>query len=163
MKAIFTDLKFTPTSDIRYLTSMSEQARSSEEIKAALKESAREVVILDEMIRLGFWHEKGEIPEDPADEIRRRGELQHELSQLRLDLRKLHNEKKLLQEYRKRRLEESRRKQKETKDRRERERLERAEAWRLKKQEEIVYLGEGVSAGLNNAENNLERLATYQL
>ena len=142
---------------------MTEQARSSEEIKAALKESTREVVILDEMIRLGFWHEKGEIPEDPADEIRRRGELQHELNQLRTEMRKLHNEKKLLQEYRKRRLEESRLNQKETKARRERERLERAENWRKKKQNEIVYLGEGVSAGLNITENNLERLATYQL
>jgi len=142
---------------------MIEQARSSEEIQAALKESTREVVILEEMIRLGFWHEKGVIPEDPADEIRRRGELQHELNQLRGEMRKLHNEKKLLQELRKRRLEESRRKQKETKERRQRERQERAEAWRQKKEQEIVYLGDGVSAGLNNTENNLERLARYQL
>ena len=46
------------------------------------------------------------------------------------------------------RMEESRERQKETKLRRLRERQERAEAWRDRKGREILYLGEGVSAGL---------------
>jgi retron-type reverse transcriptase len=115
------------------------------------------------MIRLGFWPAEGEVPHDPADEIRRKGDLRRELSELRSESRRLHNEEALVKEARKRRLAESRRKQQETRERHERERQERAEQWRLKKQREIVYLGQGVSAGLNNSECDQERLSSYGL
>lgn len=147
---------------------MTEPARTQEEIQEALKHASRDVVILEEMIRLGFWPAAGEVPQDPADEIRRRAELRRELGEMRGEMRKLHDEKRLLQEARKQRLAESRRKQKENKERRERERRERAEQWRAKQATEIVYLGESVSAGLNDTQcdearltaNNLPRLAT---
>jgi retron-type reverse transcriptase len=142
---------------------MTEEARTREEIAAAVKQSSREVVILEEMIRLGFWPASGIIPEDPADEIRRRGELQRQLNALRGENRKLHNEAALLKEARKQRLVESRRKQQETKERRERQRRERAEAWRRKQETEIVYLGEGVSAGLNQTLCDQARLESKGL
>lgn len=128
-----------------------------------MRESSREEVILEEMIRLGFWPAEGEIPQDPADEIRRKGEIVRELADLRAELRRLGNEEALKREARKQRLAESRRKQQETRERRERERQERAEQWRLKKQQEIVYLGQGVSSGLNNTACNEERLRSYGL
>jgi retron-type reverse transcriptase len=142
---------------------MSEEARTREEIYAAVRQSSREEVILEEMIRLGFWPARDKIPEDPADEIRRRGELRRLLGELRAASRKLHNEDALIKEARKQRLAESRRKQQENKERRERERRERAEAWRQKQAKEIVYLGEGVSAGLNQTACDEARLASYQL
>ena len=55
-------------------------------------------------------------------------------------------------------MQESRERQKETKLRRLRERQERAEAWRARKSHEILYLGEGVSAGLNSIETDLDKL-----
>src|SRR3569832_1559993 len=61
------------------------------------------------------------------------------------------------------RFEESRRKRQETKERRERDRIERAEAWQHRKQQEIPYLGDGVSAGLNHTDCNEERLHSYGL
>ena len=142
---------------------MSEQPRTRQELYDRIRQVGREEFILEEMIRYGFWPAQGEIPEDPADEIRRRGELQRELSKLRAENNVLHNEealrKRLLQE----RLAKSRQKRQETKERREKEKQQRADAWREKKEQEISYLGEGVSAGLNYTDCNEERLQSYGL
>ena len=54
-------------------------------------------------------------------------------------------------------------KRKETKQRRERERKRRADAWRERKRREIVYLGEGVSAGLSRVELDRARLDAHGL
>jgi retron-type reverse transcriptase len=142
---------------------MSEQARTRQELEERLRQTSREEVVLEEMIRLGFWPAEGQIPEDPADEIRRRAELKRQLDALRAENRRLHNEQALIKEMRKRRLLESRRKRQETKERRERERQARAESWRLRKQQEIVFLGSGVSAGLNHTACDEERLRGYGL
>jgi retron-type reverse transcriptase len=142
---------------------MAVKGRKYEEIVEAIRHSTRDEVILEEMIRFGFWPAEGEIPQDPADEIRLRGELQRELSETRSHNRRLQDEETLKVEARKRRLEESRRKQQENKERRERERQERAESWRLKKEKDIVYLGDKVSRSLNYTECNEERLKSYEL
>lgn len=142
---------------------MTDQPRTRQELYDRIRKSSREEVILEEMIRLGFWPAQGEMPQDPADEIRRRGEIQGELSDLYKQNRILNNEEALKKQLYQQRLEESRRKRQETKERRERERQERAEAWRQRKQEEIVYLGDRVSGGLNYTECNQERLQTYGL
>lgn len=137
---------------------MSEQPRTREELYEQVRGVGREVFILEQMIRLGFWHARGELPNDPADEIRRESELQQELTRLRQENRKLYNEEALLKELRTKRLAESRKKQQETKERRERERIERAEEWKRKKENEIVFLGANVSGGLNQFESDEERL-----
>ncbi|MUG93371.1 RNA-directed DNA polymerase [Scytonema sp. UIC 10036] len=142
---------------------MTDQPRTRQELYERIRQIGREEFILEEMIRYGFWPAEGTIPQDPADEIRRAGEIRRELEKLRQESSRLRNEKELRKEMLKQRLAESRRKRQETKERRERERQERAEAWKQKKQQEIVYLGEGVSAGLNETEGNNERLQSYGL
>ncbi|MFW6357691.1 MAG: reverse transcriptase family protein [Chroococcales cyanobacterium] len=137
---------------------MTDQPRTRQEILARIKQVGREVVILEEMIRYGFWPAEGEMPEDPADEIRRRVEIRQELAKLRQENQRLQDEKALRKRLRKQRLEESRRKRQENKERRERERIERAKAWQEKKAHDIVYLGEEVSGGLNFTESNTARL-----
>lgn len=140
-----------------------QQPRTRQELYDRIRQSSREEVILEEMIRLGFWPAEGEIPADPADEIRRGGEIQRELNELYLQNRQIHNETYLKKQVYLQRLEESKRKRQENKERRERERQERAEAWRQRKEQEIVYLGDRVSAGLNDSEYNQERLESYGL
>jgi retron-type reverse transcriptase len=140
-----------------------QRPRTRQELYDRIRQTSREEFILEEMIRLGFWPAQGEMPEDPADEIRRRGEINRELQELYKQNRNLHNEEKMLKELRKRRMEESMRKRKETKERREKERLDRAASWQNKKKQDIIYLGEGVSTGLNNRESDSERLASYNL
>jgi len=142
---------------------MSEQPRTRQELYEQVRKVGKEEYILEEMIRYGFWSSQGTIPEDPADEIRRAGEIRRELEELRRESSRLHNEQKLRKEALKRRLAKSRKKQQETKERKERERLERAEAWKQKKEREIIYLGEEVSGGLNKDEGNLERLKSNNL
>src|SRR5687768_2772057 len=95
------------------------QPSTREELYERIRSSSKDEVILEEMIRLGFWPARGEVPGDPGDEIRRRGELQRQLEELREKGRRLYNEKALIAEARKARMAESKRKQKETKERRE--------------------------------------------
>ena len=142
---------------------MTNQPRTRQELYDRIRRSSRDEVILEEMIRLGFWPAAGEMPKDPADEIRRKGEIMREHEDLRAQNRQLHNEEALKKEALAQRLAESKRKQQETKERRERERQERLEIWELKKQQEIVFLGEGVSAGLNKTEYDRDRLQSYGL
>ena len=140
-----------------------ERPKTRDELYERIRQTSRTEFILDDMSRLGFWPERGVMPQDPAEEIRRRGELQRELALLRQENSLLYNEQALLKEMRKRRLAESRRKRQETKERRERERQQRAAAWKSRQESEIVFLGEAVSGGLNYAECDVERLQSYGL
>jgi retron-type reverse transcriptase len=142
---------------------MSDQPRTREELYARIRQVGREEFILEEMIRYGFWPAEGQIPNDPADEIRRKGELERELTELRREANQLYNMESLRKRMLKERLAQSKLKRQETKERRERERLAKAQAWREKKGQEIIYLGEEVSAGLNNTQGDREKLENYGL
>ncbi|QDU82304.1 Reverse transcriptase (RNA-dependent DNA polymerase) [Polystyrenella longa] len=132
--------------------------RSRQEILDQIRETSRDEFILDEMIRRGFWPKEGELPEDPADEIRQREELRRKLHSLTTEDRKLSDVEKLKREARRQRLAESRLKRQETKERRLRERAEKAEAWREQYTRDIVYLGSDVSGGLNQQKIEIEEL-----
>src|SRR5436305_12525818 len=134
-----------------------------QELYDRIRESSKDEVILEEMVRLGFWPRQSQGPQDPAEEIRRRGELERLLRSLTTEQVRLQNPEAIKKAWRKRRMEESRRKRQETKERRLRERQERAEAWRRRKEGEILYLGEGVSAGLNGRDGDDARLAASGL
>lgn len=131
---------------------------SQDDIFARVRRTSREQVILEEMIRLGFWPERGSMPEDPTEVVFRRTEIRNELSALRSQNARLHDEAAVRKLMRKRRLAESRQKRAETKERRERERVERTEAWRERKNREVLYLGEGVSGALAHTECDEARL-----
>ena len=113
-----------------------------QEIYDRIRESSRDEVILEEMIRLGFWSRDTDKPEDPAEDIRRQGELEREQRRLTQEAARLRNIEALHEEARRKRMEEFRRRRQETKERREQERVQRAAAWQESKQKEIVYLGD---------------------
>lgn len=141
-----------------------EQPRTRQELYEQIREQGgKDAFVLEEMIRLGFWKQPTGLPDDPADELHRAIELQRKLNDLRVESRKLGNEQTLIKEARKKRLAESRQKQKETKERRKREREERAANWQKRKETEILYLGENVSAGLNQFESDIKRLQANDL
>lgn len=143
---------------------MFQQPRTRQELYEQIRENGgKDAFVLEEMIRLGFWQSGTGLPNDPTEEIRRIGDLNKELNDLRQQNRQLHNEQALIKELRKRRLAESRQKQKETKERRKLEREQRAQSWQTRKQKEILYLGEDVSKGLNRFETNEERLQEKNL
>lgn len=131
---------------------------SRESLYERMRRTSREEVILEEMIRLGFWPAQGQIPDDPADEIRRTHDLQRELGALKIKMRTLGNEAKLRKLLRKQLFEKAKQKRAETKQRHERERVERAERWAERKSGEILYLGAGVSAALGKSDCDCTRL-----
>lgn len=61
----------------------SERPKTRDELYERIRQSSKDEFIVEDMIRLGFWPERGVMPQDPAEEIRRRGELQRELGELR--------------------------------------------------------------------------------
>src|SRR3954462_2979951 len=129
-----------------------------QELYDRIRATSKSEVVLEEMIRLGFWPRDAGGPENPAEDIRRRGELERLLVSLTTERVRLHNPEAIKKAWRQQRMEESRRKRRENKERRLRERRERAEAWRQRKGQEILHLGAGVSAGLNHKDGDDARL-----
>jgi RNA-directed DNA polymerase len=142
---------------------MTEQPRTRQEIYDRIRESSKDEYILAEMIRLGFWSSNSDVPNDPAEEIKRRGEIQRELDKLRTENRRLHNEEALKKAALQQRMAAARQKRQETRERREKERQERATAWATQQSQTISYLGAEVSQGLNFTTSNRERLQANRL
>lgn len=128
-----------------------------------IRSSTKDEVVLEEMVRLGFWPRRGTIPLDPADEIRERAEMERELAALRTEQTRLGNIEALKKELLKRRLLESKARQAETKARRERERVARADAWKVAKSKDILFLGRGVSGGLSERTSDETKLGAQGL
>jgi hypothetical protein len=134
-----------------------------QELYDRIQTSSKDEVILEEMIRLGFWPAKGSVAGDPAEEIRRRGELERLLVSLTTEKVRLHNPEAIKKAMREQRMAESKRKRQENKERRLREAQERAAAWQQRKGREILYLGDGVSGGLSGVEGDDARLTAAGL
>jgi len=120
---------------------------------------SRQGVILQDMIRLGFWPKNEGAPSLPEQLITREAELNREIRALLTEQRRVENPEAMLKQMRKERMAESRQKREETKQRREQERKERAEQWKQRKEGEILYAGEGFSGGLNHTGSDAEKLA----
>jgi RNA-directed DNA polymerase len=142
---------------------MTDQPRTRQEIYDRIRTTSKDEYILEEMIRLGFWESDRQMPEDPAADIRRRGEIQRELQTLRQENRRLNDEAALKRAALQQRMAAARQKRQETKERREQQRQAKAAAWADRQSQSISYLGPEVSQGLNRTASNLERLQEHRL
>jgi len=124
------------------------EGRSREEVRAAVREEGMHKVILDDMVRLGFWDPNGGQNAEYTTLVAEASRLQRKLRQLQHELANTHDIEAMRQAAHKARLKAARAKRAETKARREQARKERAAAWALRKQKELLYLGEGVSEQL---------------
>jgi RNA-directed DNA polymerase len=129
-----------------------------QEIYDRIRDTSRNEVILEEMIRLGFWKQNDNVPQDPATEIKRAGELERQLRSLTVENTKLKDVDALRKAARKERMKESRERQKETKEKRLAAREQRATAWKQRKQTDVTYLGQSVSNTLNHRQSDAQRL-----
>ncbi len=121
-----------------------------EETYARIRASSKDAVIREEMIRLGFWKPADGSPDQMSDDwLEKRIELNQEIRKLANKQRRYENRQAMLLDMRKARMKAAREKREETKKKREEERRRKAAAWNEKKTNDIVYLGDGVSAGLN--------------
>jgi RNA-directed DNA polymerase len=113
-----------------------------------IRESSKDEVILDEMVRLGYWPRGEGKPSLSEELIKRNGEIGRELSELYSKQARWANPEKALKEMHKQRKKAAMERRKETKARHEKLRAERAAAWAERRKREILYLGADVSAGL---------------
>lgn len=142
---------------------MSEQKLTRQEIYQRIRETSKEDVILSEMIRLGFWQKDQEKPSLAEEFIARRAELQSKLHQLGKQYRLYQDPEKALKELHKERKAKALAKREQTKQAQNQNRHERAVNWHEKQQNGIYFVGENLSFGLDNTEENRELLNKYHL
>ena len=140
---------------------MSDDKRAA--IRARVHETSKDEVILEEMIRRGFWKENAAQPSLPAELIARQGEVRRELEQLAADASTYTNPERALKLLQAERMKAARERRVETKLRHAKIRHDRATAWHARQGREITYLGEGVSAALSGAAGKPERLKALKL
>ncbi len=134
-----------------------------QELYERVRASSREEVTLAEMQRLGFWPANDPGLAAAEELIRREAELSQALRALGKDVRIAEDPVLALKAMRKERMAKARARREETKQRRARERFERASAWHRRQACEILYLGEDVSASLNEARSDIDKLVRAAL
>ena len=134
-----------------------------QELYDRIKASSKDAVILEEMIRLGFWKRDENAPSVPEQLIFQEAEIMKELNVLLEKQRKFQNRDLALKEMRTARMQASKLKQSEKKELRKKNAEAKALKWKETSAREILYLGENVSAGLNSITSDSERLALSQL
>jgi retron-type reverse transcriptase len=139
---------------------MSERQEIYDRIRAL---GGRDRLILEEMIRTGFWKPGSAETAVPEALLAREAELLGEMRSLNAKQQVYADRDRALKAMRKERLRLSREKRKETQARREQEAAARREAWAKRKRDEILYLGEDASSQLNDLASEPERLAKWGL
>jgi len=143
---------------------MSTAPTSREALYERIRATSREQVTLDEMQWLGFWPaDDDKIVSVEAELIRRETELNQALHALGNELRQIEDPVLALRRMRKERMAQAKLKREETRQRRARERHERALAWHARSTRQVLYLGDGVSAGLNDTRSDAGQLARLAL
>lgn len=123
----------------------------------------KEGFVLAEMKRLGFWKEQEGAPSMSEQLIKEKGDLYVELNKLLEKQKRYDNKEKMLKEMHQKRMKDALQRRQETKERQKKEKEERARVWADKKTRDIVYLGDGVSGGLNDKNADTARLAATGL
>jgi retron-type reverse transcriptase len=124
-----------------------------------LVSSANDWQVLERMRVNGFWPWHKNIPEDPAAEVRERTQIEAELGKLRATSMAGVDPVKALAEERKRRWDESKKRRKEAKARRAAEHEKRRKDYVVFRKNNVVHLGAGVSAGLQDVTSRTTDLA----
>jgi RNA-directed DNA polymerase len=144
-------------------TTASSEPLSRKELYKRIRESSKDAVILEEMVRLGFWPAAGTMPDDPAEDIRREGELRAELRALQTEQARIADPERLRQQIRMERFAAARERRKETKARQLAVREAKAKAWRETRRHDLPYLGDGVSGGLSGRAADVAKLQQHGL
>jgi RNA-directed DNA polymerase len=142
---------------------MSDNRLTRQQIYDRIRETSKDEFILQEMKRLGFWNKTNDAPSLPEQLIKKEGDLQRELNDLNREKQRYNNKEEVLKDMRRKRMEAAKEKRKATKERKEQVRIARAANWAEHKNRDIVFLGEGVSGGLNNEEGDSTLLHTKGL
>ena len=122
--------------------------KNRKELYERIARGGKDEVIIEEMVRLGFWPNTSPPPSDPPNDVRRMGELRARLTQLRQQAQGLRNLAQLEKDLKKQRLAESKKKRELNKQKLLGERAASKAETQQKKTRELTYLGPTVSVGL---------------
>ena len=122
-----------------------------------------EGVLLPRMRTHGFWPAKQGVPADPPDEAAERARIEQELTELQRAQSAVKNPEQALAAERKRRWEESKKRRAENKAKRATEQKRRREAYAAFRKNNIVHVGAGVSARLQEKESDVAELTRREL
>jgi len=135
---------------------------SRQQIYDRIRATSKDSYILEEMQRLGFW-ESSATPSLSEVLIQRELTANQELTNLLAQDRKYQNQEAMLKEMRKARMKLAKEKREVTKQKNKQKREDKADNWKNIQQQQIIYLGEGVSGGLNQTASDLETLRKFNL
>lgn len=138
------------------------QGLTRQQIYDRIKASSKDSYVLEEMKRLGFW-DNSAVPTITETLIVKEAELNKELQGLLEKDRKYSNQEAMLREMRKNRMKQAKEKREATKQKNEQIRKDKADKWSKTILKEVIYLGENVSAGLNNTQSNKALLQQFKL
>ncbi|MDO4725484.1 MAG: reverse transcriptase family protein [Comamonadaceae bacterium] len=134
------------------------------QLRQRIQASSKEAVILQDMQRLGFWPSDQAQPEPLAELVQREAQLSQALAAMAARLRASSDDpQQALRLMRRQRMQAARQRREATRQARAQARYERARSWHERRQHSVLYLGQGVSAGLQHGEGQPERLARWQL
>ncbi|MFT5682902.1 MAG: RNA-directed DNA polymerase, partial [Myxococcota bacterium] len=136
---------------------------SKQELYDRIRKSSKDEVIIEEMIRYGFWPRQTGLPGHSKSEATRLKAIQAELATARAQAGKLKDIDKLLKQRRTERMKVSREQRALSREKRILAAKLSAEDWRRRKKREILHLGEGVSVGLSRGQANVARLVAQDL
>jgi RNA-directed DNA polymerase len=136
---------------------------SRQDLYDRIKSSSKTSVIMEEMIRYGFWPKPGSTKTSKSADAARLKQVQRELAAAQTEASRTADIDKLLKAQRTQRMKESRERREETRTRRIAESKVRAATWQRRKAREIVYLGAGVSTGLSDNTADTAKLAAAGL
>lgn len=126
--------------------------------------------IHDDMLLLGFWQDDGELSGSEKTILQRQDELAEELHDLVADEVEALDSEDLIKDLRKKQVNNRKTQFRQKRAAREQEKRERKDKWKARNQSEILFLGEGVSANLNDNvcdeellhQNGLPQLSTAE-
>ncbi len=124
-----------------------------QEIYDRIKSSSKDQYVLEEMQRLGFW-QKSDQPNLPGQLIKKETELHKELQELSAKVRKFDSQEAMLKEMHRERMKAKKAQREVTKQKHKQKLLDKAAHWKQLQTQQIIYLGKGVSGGLNQTVSN---------
>ncbi len=122
--------------------------KTRQELYDRIRSSSKDEVVLEEMVRLGFWSVEA-TPAEPGSEASRIAELERKVRSLGTEVARTRNVEAIKAELRRRRMAEAKARRDETKRRREERRAQRARDWAARKERELLWLGPGMSGALS--------------
>ena len=135
---------------------------SRQQIYDRIRATSKDSYILEEMQRLGFW-ESSDTPSLSEVLINRELSANQELNNLLAQDRKYQNQEAMLKEMRKARMKLAKEKREVTKQKNKQQKSDKAENWKNLQQQQVIYLGEGVSGGLNQVTSDMKTLQKFNL